>query len=446
MRRFFHAGAALAGLAFLVSPAHGQDDPDLARLVWAAADAPEKDFRRSLGAVERHPGATWRKVHDVLAAGRTYDPAVGPEPPVLDPARHSAHFEDFPWEKGKVRVYDLGADYAYWYSFTLPEGYDGKSRVPVYLDLSWLSLGRMGAEPLPGWTYATVHPLLAGGEAGTRLGGERITFTGGVAGQSSVLSIVADFEKRFFVDRDRTFVGGYSRFGNSAWYLGFHWPDRWAGIVPGSGFYQVRQSSLGNVEHLHVLAARGTDAQHEGANRYSADMARLLREKGCTLVTEFQCEGSCMNAELDRAARDWMKDRVREPLPRKVSYSLYDPHHSGAYWIEIVRVLDPGPTQTIVIQAADGKAAERIRYNDRPARAAAEDLGENRIRLELENVAEVRLLLSPARFDVEKTIVLWIGDERIERTPRPSIETLLANFRRDRDDRRLFPAEIRYRP
>ncbi len=418
-------------------------DPIVQQLVWDAADAPGGvAYDAALTELSEMPGLTWRHVHDVLARGRTYDPRRGPRPTVKDFERHAAFFADYPFESGRVRIYPIGEQQPYWYSVVLPRGYDGTERVPVFFELGTLGLGRQGTPVPEGW--AVVRPsdaLLMAAE----LGGEPLRMTAGRLGQSVVLSIVADLERHFAVDRDRILTGGYSRFGNAAWYFGTHWPDRFAGIVGASGYYPGAQSVIGNAEHVAVLAAWGTDRGHRGANRWTKDFVQQLRRHKHTNVTVHADPDRARGAEFEKVIWEWATRQVREPLPAKVTYTLHDPAHRGAYWVEILQVRETGGYQPVAIRSLGSPDPEHIALHKKAARVTAERLGKNRIVLDVRNVAELRLQLSPALFDLSEPIVIEHGASRTTVHPRPSIATLLSNFRRDRDDRRLFPATIRYR-
>jgi hypothetical protein len=196
-------GGLLACLPCLPAVA-GEEEPAsveerIRDLVWAAADAPEKNYPDYVKMLRAVPGVSWLDVHDVLLAGRSYPADFRPRPAVADSEAHEAYFERFPWRLGEVRTYRIGRDYPFWYSIRLPDDYDGGQPVPVYLDLGALPLGRTGTPPPEGWALVELHPLLFARE---RLGKAPMALTAGRAGQSVVLSVVADLERHFRVDRD----------------------------------------------------------------------------------------------------------------------------------------------------------------------------------------------------------------------------------------------------
>jgi hypothetical protein len=228
--------------------------------------------------------------------------------------------------------------------------------------------------------------------------------------------------------------------------MAFHWPGVFAGVVPASGYYSVPDDLLTNVRHVHVLAAWGTDQGHDAANAYSSKLVERLRSARVPGVDSFQVKGGrVIGPDLEAKAWEWMAKTRREPLPEQVTYTLFDPEHSGAYWTAINAVVNPGGRRPIDIRGV-GHVAETFYVNRRPASVDVRNLGDNQVQLVARNVGEVVLRLSPLRFDLSAPVVVHTARRKTELTPAPSIETLLGNFRRDRDRRRLFPAELRFKP
>ena len=144
--------------------------------------------------------------------------------------------------------------------------------------------------------------------------------------EALMISILADLERRFSVDRNRTYLAGYSRAGNSTLYFGLHWPDRWAGIVVAAGYYNPPEPVFDNLANLAVLAAYGKDKQHRAANEFTA---RLKGPKVATLA----CQPRAIDDPFEQRAWRWMAQQKRDPHPKTVRYTLHNPQHSGAYWI-----------------------------------------------------------------------------------------------------------------
>ena len=128
---------------------------DLVAAVWTAADASEADYAAALAELRRHPAATWRRVHDILAAGREYlaEPA---QPLVQDAAALNRAIKAAGFLRGKVTRLDFGADPGHWYTYDLPEGYDGETPLAVFLDLS--TGDRPNAPSRQGWAFVRPPP------------------------------------------------------------------------------------------------------------------------------------------------------------------------------------------------------------------------------------------------------------------------------------------------
>lgn len=446
LRRGAVAVLAVAALASPVAPARAGDPPpadadpsaraaQLADLVWKAVDAPEADAGRAIADVAALPSASWTDVAAVLRAGRRYS-ALPPPPAASDDAAHAAYFAAFPWKIGEVRRYDLGDAPGHWYSVVLPEGYDGTRPVPVWFDFGLFSEGAP-----PGFAAVRLHP---GIPAAFELGTARMSMTAGFAIQSIVLSVVADLERRFHADRDRVFCGGFSRTGNTAWYEAVHWPDLWAGVATASGYYEFDEALLPNLAHVAVLAASGDDPGHKASNEFTARTAKRLVAARHPDVTVHSPKGRAIEG-ISEVFLPWVATRVRDPLPRAFTYVLVDPRHRGAYWAEIVAVKTTGPLRTVVIGAPGDTTAERFDVHSRPASVAVEATAADAVTVRATNAAEVRIFLSPDLFDLTKPLRVTVGGRTTAVTPAPSVATLLANFRRDGDRARLFPAEIRIR-
>lgn len=415
----------------------GAPERRLPGLVWAAVDAPEADAPRALRDLEEVPGVSWSGVAEILRAGRGPNLLAKPEPPCTDPEAFAAYWERFPWAVGEVRRYDLGSDARYWYSVELPEGYDGTREVPVWFDFGLFSEGAP-----PGFARVRLNELVPGSLS---LGPARVSMTAGYAVQSMVLSVVADLERRFRADRDRVFCGGFSRFGNMTWFEGLHAPDLWAGIVPAAGYLEFEDALLPNLRHVAVLAAWGTDPGHKAANQCTSRAAGRLAAAKHPDVTTHAGGGRAIDGLGDVFLR-WVAERRRVPLPLEFTYVLTDPRQRGAYWAEITAVKSTGNLRTVVIGAPGDDGAERFAVNTRPASVAVQVTAPDAVVVRATNVAELRLFLSPDLFDLTKPLRVTCGGRTTPVAPAPSVATLIANFRRNGDPRRLFPAEITIRP
>jgi hypothetical protein len=191
-----------------------------------------------------------------------------------------------------------------------------------------------------------------------------------------------------------------------------------------------------------VLAARGGDPGHRGANDFMKSLGILLARARHPDLTEHVEEGRAIDGELHLRWRVWASTRERNSLPRSFSYVLRDPRLRGAYWAEIVAVKNDGGLRPISIGHPSDPAAERFHVHRKVASIKIDVTGENEIRVDARNVATARLLLSPALFDLSKKLKIHASGRTRTIALTPTVGTLLRNFRRDRDRTRLYPATI----
>ena len=401
----------------------------LAPLVWTAVDAPPAEYPKAILAVREHPDGQWRNVARVLAAGRQ-TPATQVVA-IEDKERLARALTRVNWSKGEVRTYDFGDAPGAFYRLELPRS-PAKGPIPVHIDLM-LPLAH------PQWALVQVNWTMV---ALMEEKGIPMSMTAGRNFQSLVLSIVADLERRMPVDRSRVFVGGFSRGGNAAWYFGIHWPDRFAGVIPASGYYRVPDKLLGNLDHVGVFAAFGVDRGHRDSNRHTEKMARLLKARGHSRVGIYRSDGRAVDGPIRERAWEWMRGTRSVALPKRVRYALQDEAHGSAYWIEIRKVADGGKRKPLRILEPGGTTKETVYLNSRLSWVEAELVGDNEVALKMRAVEEVALRLSPKMFDLSKPIRVRRGAKTTAYDVKPSVNTLIRNYRRDRDQRRLYPAEL----
>jgi len=412
----------------------------LAPLVWDAVDAPQAEYAQALLAVRRHPdGASWKKVAEVLRKGRTH--TIRDRPAITDPVQLKKVLDGFGWRKGEVRAYPLGGDAPAFYHLIAPPR-AGSARVPVYLDLG-IGLGQLQRPPA-GWAYVQPNwPMIAVMEQA----GIPVSMVAGREFQSLVLSILVDLERRIPVDHGRLYIGGYSRGGNSAWYLGIHWPDRFAGIIAASGYYPIDEKFLHNLDHVRVLAAVGKDQRHKDSNAFTKRTAESLRRKRHTKTQILVSDGRAIDESFVKRAWAWMDEgEASVALPSRVRYSMDDAAHRGAYWITIREVKKTGGRRPLRILEPGGTAKETVHLNRKPASVDARITARNRIVLATSNVRELVIHLASESFDFDRDIEVRIGAATRVLRAKPAVNRLIANYRRHRDPRRLYPADLVIRP
>ena len=255
----------------------------------------------------------------------------------------------------------------------------------------------------------------------------------GTGFQSYLLSVLADMEKRFRVDRDRIFLGGEGRGANGVWYQATCWPDLWAGAIAIHGHYRILPELHGNLDGERVLA---------GYSKHDAKAASYNQQLGKRIGASLLDTGGTVGAAVEKQLWEWMRSRKRDPFPKKVRYTLFDPSLRGAYWIEIKAVKRTGGKQPLGIAGLDGRIEERFYIHKKLARVEAEIHAQNRIAVRGNNVKSFLVYLSPEQFDFNEPVRVRAGGKTFEESPSPSLATLMRNYRYHRDSRRLYPAEM----
>ncbi|MHC4953781.1 MAG: hypothetical protein ACYTGZ_07810 [Planctomycetota bacterium] len=413
---------------------------ELAPLVWGAVDASERDYPKALMALRKHPEGNWREVMKVLKEGRVL--RVKGHVAIDDPERLKEALKRVRWSNGDVRIYDLGDTPGAFYGLQTSPGLadekleSSKRRIPVYLDLGMPLTNPNWAYVQPNWAMVTLMEQ----------SGIPMSMTAGRNFQSLVLSILADLERRMHVDRARVVAGGFSRGGNATLYFGTHWPDRFAGIITASGYYKVEDRLLNNLRHVAVLAASGADKGHRDSNAFTAKLATALKRRGHSHVDTFRSKGRAIDDPFRDEAWKWIMGNSGVALPRRVRYALRDPAHRGAYWLEITKPRPSEPRETVRILEPGGVVKEEFRLHRRVSWVDAEVRPENQIVVRMGGVDELVIRLSPELVDLAREVNVRVGARTRAHVPKPTVNRLIANYRRDRDPRRLYPAEIVVKP
>ncbi|MBM4036457.1 MAG: hypothetical protein FJ291_32375, partial [Planctomycetes bacterium] len=196
-----------------------------------------------------------------------------------------------------------------------------------------------------------------------------------LAAEDDVLAVIDDVVRDYWVDLDRIYVEGSSMGGTGSWQLGVHHPGRFAAIAPICGnadrrawdawkpkkrrvryempprFAELRNWLLdtvepvayaGNLLNLPALAAHGAiDDVVPAAN--SRNMADAAQKLGCTVgYQEFPTVrhwGFPNDFFVKRW--EWTMAQKRNPAPERVRYKTASLRHDGAYWVRILRFIEP---------------------------------------------------------------------------------------------------------
>jgi pimeloyl-ACP methyl ester carboxylesterase len=190
----------------------------------------------------------------------------------------------------------------------------------------------------------------------------------------------------FSVDPDRIFLTGWSDGGFTAIWLASRYPHLVAGIAPACGNWQY-----GNVENVGLsnLPTLAVDGWGDGGYN-SSQFCRWLALRG--LGADAKCiwghHGHSYQPYEDveefQFIMDWAKGKRRDLYPKKVRYATWNLSWNRAYWLAIDRVENPALA----------------------AQFEAEVSEDNRIRVQVWNVAAYRLALSDKLVDPHKPLTV----------------------------------------
>lgn len=151
-----------------------------------------------------------------------------------------------------------------------------------------------------------------------------------------------DTLNEFNVDRDRIYIAGFSNGGTGALYMAALWPQRFAAVVSLMGAGQCNEEvrmGLPNLLNLPMLFVHGekdelipSSCSKDTANAIAGmhprvgPQLRLLpnREHEITLQSD------------DGLSLTFLKDKVRDAFPERISLRLPDLAYPRQYWLEVL--------------------------------------------------------------------------------------------------------------
>ena len=253
---------------------------------------------------------------------------------------------------------------------------------------------------------------------------------------------IEDARNRFNIDPDRIFLGGHSMGCYGAYHLGEIMADRFAGVwCSAGGWWETDfRAFLGTPVYIQHGAKDCSPAPEfhpglEHARKHhwcGPDFARaadeLMTRYGVEHVYDEHSGGHSLSfpqaQEAMRRFFAWSLDKRRNPYARRCA--LVTPcgtSHPGnedvvrSRWLELVKadsdriVMDAIELEGPDVAKTDsdlGRQAYRLgrRVCPQGARIVAENLGGNRFRVQVENVAKFRILLAPAMGDLSRPFIV----------------------------------------
>ncbi|WP_409347015.1 prolyl oligopeptidase family serine peptidase [Paenibacillus sp. MBLB4367] len=95
--------------------------------------------------------------------------------------------------------------------------------------------------------------------------------------RSKVIALLDHTVSSLRIDSARVYVTGFSMGGNGAWDLAAHAPDRFAAVVPLSGWYDPKEAKV--FERMPVWAFHGVE-DDVVPYKHSEEMVNAIKEKG----------------------------------------------------------------------------------------------------------------------------------------------------------------------
>ena len=269
------------------------------------------------------------------------------------------------------------------------------------------------------------------------------------------LAALRALKDRFNVDEDRVHLGGECTGGIAAWDVGLRYPHLFAshatqacsvfnhGVPYMDGFYYL-ENALG-LPLWHRPAG--------GDFKSGEEACRQLKAMGYD-ATLFEKGGGLQENYPGLLA--WALAHARQAWPKKLFCRCHDLRYARRAWTGILRfdedvvpenprkLMLPGKPATSKEQMQRDK---RIYVVDHAALLTAEAGADNAIAVQTRHVREFALYLGDGLIDLSKPVRVAVnGKKAFEGKVSPSTETLLRMFKRDRDRKRLFKAEIHLRP
>ncbi|MHC5040644.1 MAG: carboxylesterase family protein, partial [Planctomycetota bacterium] len=246
-------------------------------------------------------------------------------------------------------------------------------------------------------------------------------------------------KRRFNIDDDRVLLLGYSMGGFGAWNIGLRHPDPFFAIAPfAGGISQMeyfggrdkrRRALLANAALAHLFFVHG-DADRIVPARFDQESHRELDKAGIPHVYREVRGGRHILEEIVAAGRgDFEKGRLM-----------------AEFFDDLRGRKRAGPTEPFSFTAIETPAQARIVTLEEaeafPCRVNVRVDG-NTVHVDPEGVKRLSLGLDDAHFDMGRPVEVRIrGVVVFRKKPVPVLETLVGQWRRWRDRKRLFSVRI----
>ena len=276
------------------------------------------------------------------------------------------------------------------YSLLVPPEYDGTKPFPLLVVLHGAHVKEcIGCYKMRDWVI--IATPYGRGNTGYR-----------EIGTNDVFRVIEEIKKHYNIDQNRIYLAGHSMGGHGTWYLGMHYPDRWAALNPMSGYGDYRlwkenipdwqvplyedRSAIFFVEnalHLPVFIIHGA-RDEEVCVEQSRRMAGALEELGYEVVyDEHPDKPHWWGMDFPEAIA-FLKKHRRSPYPKEVIFKTNRLKHNRSYWVQIDQICEVPKMAKIHARIKD----------------------DNHIEVEAENVYQYTLLLNKHLIDPKQPVVI----------------------------------------
>jgi len=230
--------------------------------------------------------------------------------------------------------------------------------------------------------------------------------------QMDVLQVIEEVKRDYRIDENRVYLTGGSMGGTGTWFMAVHYPDLFAAIAPicGNTDHHVweKEWGWGQKTRSHLTELREYIEDIEDSSFFAENLrhvpsycihgdaddivpvghSRVMIDRLAELGYEHKYDerkGVGHSVSGTEKILPWLWDHRRDPFPRQVTFKTAKLRHKGAYWVEILRF------------------AELLR----PALIQAEVVGDNEIKVTLDNVARYALKLNEHLVDLAKPVRIF---------------------------------------
>ncbi len=278
--------------------------------------------------------------------------ATAPDPMDVERALHQGRRYPADTKKGWQVFTHTGADgKARPYHVYVPKGYDPARKHPVIVSLH----GGVGRANL--LTEDVVKQNRVHFEKDADKYGWIIIFPLGQrgaswfdrVGMSNILAQLAAVKRRYNIDEDRVFLGGFSDGGSGALVMGLYDATPWAGLYAMSGSIVVAGLAPDDAFPAN-LGNRPVHAANGGVDPlYPSVLQKMfidqLKEQGARITwTDYPAsghDGSYLEQE-DPKVMQFLLKTVRDPAPKHLVWETASPRIGRCDWVRIEEVRDVG--------------------------------------------------------------------------------------------------------